>query len=357
MWACTRSTQEISIVNRRLIILLLLAICALAPLSAQMKGDEMAYAQAQENYRIAIERDAEGFHKEAAALVRRSSAIYDSLVRVHRDSMLYVMPRARCNHLLANYYYEMNEGTRCLLAASNSVRFYNLAVSIDSAAFSEERDVAIPNLYIFLSYGYLNDHKPDLALRYVDEAFELRQSLYEMDPKLHRKPLFSTMRVRGMIMAQVGRFDEAHAMYHDAVELLDEMEIEEPGMNSHNYQSIFFNIASAYYMSGNYTDALRANMKVLKLLRQDNTQSTATKYYYLDYCYKYLGNCYWCLAYEEYVKSGNNKKSKEMLAYYQKAYDCFNMSLQYNNDDLESQGKRNVVKMILDGMEKPQKII
>jgi len=344
-------------VIKQLLISFLVALCCIAPLSAQVKGDEEACALAQENYQLALTRDADGLHKEAAIFARRAVAIYDSLVRVHRDSMLYVMPRARCNHQLANFYFEQNEGTRSLLAASSSIRFYNLAVQIDSAAFAAERESAIPSLYIYLAYGYLNDHKPDKALEYVDEAFELRQSLHDLDPSNHRRALFATMRVRGMIMVQVGRFDEAHAMYHDAVELLDEMEAEEPGMNNHNYQLVFFNIASAYYLSGNYTDALRANMKVLKLLRQDTTQSSATKYYYLDYCYKYLGNCYWCLAYEEYVKSGNNKKSKEMLNYYQKSFDCYNMSLQYNNDDLESQGKRNVVKMILDGMEKPQKMI
>lgn len=329
----------------------------LFPLSAQMKGDEAACALARECYQSAIDRDAEGFHKEAAALVRRSYAIYDSLVLLHRDSMLYVLPRARCCHQLANYHYEMDEGVKCLLNARNSIRFYNLAVSIDSAEFAAERSVAIPNLYIFLSYGYLNDHKPALALEYIDLALELRQELYETDAKQHRKALFSAMRVRGLIMAQVGRFDEAHAMYHDAIELLDEMETEEPGLNNHNYQSVFFNIASAYYMSGNYKDALRANLKVLKLIRQDNTSSQSTKRYYLDYCYKYLGNCYWCLAYEEYVKSGNNKKCKEMLDYFQKAFDCYNMSLQYYEQDFESTSKRNVVKMILEGMEKPQPMI
>jgi len=319
-----------------------------------MKGDEAACAQAQELYQLAVTRDADGFHKEAANFVRRSYNIYDSLVLQHRDSMLYVVPRARCSHQLANYYYEMNEGTKCLLAARNSIRFYNLAVQIDSAGFALERDVLIPNLLIFLSYGYLSDHKPDEALEVVDEAIELRQALYDLDPKQHRKPLFSAMRVRGMIMAQVGRFDEAHAMYHDAVELLDEMEAETPGQNNHNYQSIFFNIASAYYLAGNYTDALRANLKVLKLIRQDEASSQATRRYNLNYCYKYLGNCYWCLAYEEYVKSGNNKKSKEMNAYYQKAFDCYNMSLQYNHDDFESTSKRNMVKMVLDGLEKPK---
>lgn len=323
-------------------------------LFAQMKGDEEACDRAQEYYRMAIERDQEGFHKEAAALARRSYAIYDSLVLLHRDSMLYVVPRARCCHQLANYYYELNEGTRCLLNARNSARFYKLAVKIDSATFAAERDVAIPNLYIFLSYGYLTDHKLDEALHYVDEAFELRQQLYDEDPKVHRRALFSAMRVRGMVMAQVRRYDEAHAMYRDAIALLDEMEEDEPGTNHHNYQSVFFNIASAYYSAGNYTDALRGNLKVLKLIRQDNTSTEATKHYYLDYVYKYLGNCYWCLAYEEYERSGNNKKSKEMRALFQKALDCYNMSLQYYANDLESMSKRNVVAMILEGDEKPQ---
>ncbi|MDO4497897.1 MAG: hypothetical protein Q4B58_08750 [Bacteroidales bacterium] len=339
---------------KNLVLTLVLALCGVASLSAQMKGDESAVALAQEYYQNALDREAAGRHKEASVWARHAVAVYDSLVLAHRDSMLYVLPRARCNQSLAKYYYETNEGTKSMLCAQNSIRFYNLAVQIDPDTFSEERDLAMSSLYIYLSYGYLSGKKTDEAQRYINQAYELRRAFYDQDPDLHRKALFSAVRVRGMIMAQIGEFDEAHAMYSDAIGLCDEMEAAEPGTNNHNYQSIFFNIASAYYMAGDYTDALRANLKVLKLLRADETATKEDKEYYLDYCYKYIANCYWCLAYDEYVKSGYNKKSKETMALYQKAYDCYNMALQYNADDFESKGKRTMVQLILNGIEKPK---
>lgn len=326
-------------------------------LQAQIQGDEEACRDANELYLTSIDLDRSGLHKEAAALCRRSYAIYDSLVLRHRDSMLYVAPRARVCHQLADYYYQLNEGTKSLLNARQSIRFYNLAVKIDSVSFCDERDVAVPNLYIYISYGLLDDKHTAEATHYIDEALRLRRQLYELDPEQHRKALFSALRVRGMVMAQLGNFDEAHAMYADAVELIDEMEEIEPGTNAHNYQSIFFNIASAYYMAGNYKDALRANMKVLKLLRADDTCTEATRTYYLDYCYKYLANCYWCLAYEQFVAAGKNKKDKEMLALFQKAIDCYNMSLNFNPNDMESMSKMRMVSMIMEGMEKPQPIV
>lgn len=341
---------------KRYLLSILLMLFSFVTLQAQMQGDEEACRKANELYLTSIDLDHSGLHKEAAALCRRSYAIYDSLVLRRRDSMLYVAPRARVCMQLADYYYQLNEGTKSLLNAQNSIRFYKLAVSVDSLSFYEERDNAVPNLYIYISYGLLVDKKVDEALRYVDEALRLRRQLYELDPEQHRRALLAAVRVRGMVMAQVGNYDEAHAMYADAIELIDEMEETEPGTNAHNYQSIFFNIASAYYMAGNFKDALRANMKVLKLLRADVTSPEANRTYYLDYCYKYIANCYWCLAYEEYVASGNNKKSKEMRAYFQKAIDCYNMSLNYNPNDMESMSKLRMVTMIMEGMEKPQPI-
>lgn len=327
------------------------------PMFAQISEDEEMVAKAKAMYELSLEKGQQQRYKEAAGLANRSYFIYDSLVMVHRDSMLYVVPRARLCLQLSQLYYLLNDGGRCLRTAQRSLRFYNVAMELDSATYAEEMEVASANLYIYSAYGYQENKQDDEALVNVEKALSIRNKLFAEDREGNLKGMFTCLRVKGMVLIHLRQFAEAHQTLNEAIKVLDECEKIWPGTNSFNYQTVYFNIASAYYSDGKYDDALAGNLKVLDLILNDKSQTKTNQYYYLDYVYKYIGNCYWCLAWECFEKNNKNKKCKEMKSLYQKAIDSYNMSLQYNASDYESLSKLSVCNMILLGMEKPRPMI
>lgn len=336
------------------ILTLLTAFCLSLYTFAQIAGDEEAVKKAKTMYELSIDKGQQQRYKEAAALANRSYSIYDSLVMAHRDSMLYVAPRARLCLQLSQLYYLLNDGGRCLRTAQRSLRFYNVAMELDPEAYADEMEEASANLYIYTAYGYQENKQDDEALQNVEKALEIRNKLFAENREDNLRGMFTCYRVKGMVLIHLRQFAEAHKTLNEAIKILDECEKLWPGTNSFNYQTVYFNIASAYYSDGKYDDALAGNMKVLDLILNDKNQTKANQYYYLDYVYKYIGNCYWCLAWECFEKNNKNKKCKEMKSLYQKAIDSYNMSLQYNASDYESLSKLSVCNMILLGMEKPR---
>jgi|GEM_PF-2742123 len=284
---------------------------------------------------------------EALAYSSRAVAIYDSLAALSGNPNFEVQHRARVHYVLANIYYRLDERALCVENVRKSREMLNRAVASDEKAYSIERIRTL-----FTMAPMVADMRDFfLADTLYTEVDSLGGWLYE-GSRSQRQIQFNTLRMRGLCCFRIGKYEEARVFLDEADKVLTQMEESAPGQNLTHRQDLNFNMATLYYMEGDYEKALEINRKVLGLVQSNTSQESHRHSQSMASCYKYIGNCLWAIGYEKYVEA-NKRKNKDVLKYYQDAADSYATALQYNSRDNEAIAKYNLSDLIVSGMEKP----
>lgn len=285
---------------------------------------------------------------ESLTFARRSIVIYDSLTRVSNNPNFQLLSRARVHQALGRIYYRMENNALCLDHIRACRECYAKESEISDGRCLTERLRCLYNLAPLATDmgAYF------LADSLYTEIDELGSWLFEGSIAKQNQFLFNSLRLRGLACYRVGKIDEARKFFGQADEVLQKLEEESPGQNVENFQNLYFNIASLYYAEGNIEKALEMDRAVLQMVLVDKTHDARRHQVDLGYCYKYIGNCLWALAYEKYLAS-NKRKTKEVMRLYSEAMENYSLAMQCNARDNEATSKYNLAQLIMSGMEKP----
>lgn len=288
---------------------------------------------------------------EALVHGRQSIVMYDSICKAQKNQEYEVLSRARVHLALARIYHKLQEKELCIKHIRNSRICFQMEAKVNGDINLIERIRALYDLAPMAA----DENEFFLADSIFTEVDAMGSWLYENNKFQRTQFKFNALRFRGLSCYRVGKNAESRIYFEQASELLDEMEALSPGENLEHHQNLNFNIASLYYQEKNYEKALELDRKVLALVLEDKIHDELKHKIDLSYCYKYIGNCLWALAYQKYLDS-KKKKTKEVMNLYMQAFESYSTALQYNARDAESQSRYNFVDYILTGMEKPMGI-
>ena len=283
---------------------------------------------------------------ESLAYNRQSAALFERLAKEKKDPSYCVLHRARNYFGMSRNYYRLGQ-------AENSVRAIRAcrdcyAIDANDNEQLLQRILALSNLAPMAA----DQGAFFLADSIYQEVDQLGSWLFEGNVQQETNFFFNSLRLRGLVAYRVGKFDEAESLFNQALDILNKQEAAAPGQNIENFENIYFNMASLYYAKGNIPQALDINRKVLKMVQECKVHDESHKRHNLAYCYKYIGNCLWALAYQKYLDAKKHRV-KEVTKYYQEAIDNYKIALTYNPNDVEAIAKLNLGQLIMAGMEKP----
>lgn len=286
---------------------------------------------------------------EAHRLAERAVIMYDSLAQAKDDPKYAAWHRAKLHQLNGSVLHRIDELESSLKNIYQSYALY------EAVAEQGEGDNLPMRLRAYYSMGGVLTDLQDYT--FADELYQKVDAygswLYEGDSYRHARFSFDVNRLRGLSLVRDKKIEDASSAYELASLALDDMERIKPGSNLDDFQNLNFNIASMYYSSGNLEKALEYDIKVLNMLLANTQQEEHRHNNDLAYCYKYIGNCYWAIGYQEYVKN-KKRRSKEIMKYYQDAQRSFQLALRHNAKDPEARAKSDLASLIIQGLEKPQ---
>ncbi|MBR0038367.1 MAG: hypothetical protein IJP70_12135 [Bacteroidales bacterium] len=281
----------------------------------------------------------------------RAVILYDSLATVKNDPYFDAIQRARLHLTMGRIQYKLSEKPEGIFHLRKSYELFEYLGSQSPNVHFTERIRSLYNmapLCADLSQYLLADsiyREVDATAAWLFESNESQQTEF----------MFNTLRLRGLSAYFAGNHVEAHQYFRQAEERLNKMETMAPGKNLEAYENLNFNIASVYYQQGNLEKALEYNTRVLNMVLKDTEHDEKRHNSNLTYCYKYIGNTHFAIAYKKYLDS-KKKKTKEVMNHYIVARENYYKALKFTPREAESQAKFNLCTLIIQGMEKPMKM-